>query len=62
MTAKTGEGVVIDNIYPKRTGHIPELQKMGANIKVEDNIILVHPTSELHGACVHAERFKQEHH
>lgn len=58
LTAKTGEGVVIDNIYPKRTRHIPELQKMGANIKVEDNIILVHPTSELHGACVHADEIR----
>ena len=54
LTAKTGEGVVIDRIYPKRVGHIPELQKMGANIQVEDNIILVHPTHHLHGAHVSA--------
>ncbi len=27
---------------------------MGANIKVEDNIILVHPTKQLHGAVVSA--------
>ena len=33
LTAKSGEGVVIDNIYPKRIGHIAQLQKMGANIK-----------------------------
>lgn len=54
LTAKTGEGVIIDNIYPKRIGHIPELQKMGANIQVEDNIILAHPTEEFHGAEVTA--------
>ena len=54
LTAKSGEGVVIDQIYPKRVGHIPELQKMGANIQVEDNIILVHPTHHLHGAHVSA--------
>lgn len=54
LTAKTGEGVVIDNIYPKRIGHIAQLQKMGANIKAEDNIILAHPTKELHGAEVTA--------
>lgn len=54
LTAKSGEGVIIDNIYPKRVGHIVELQKMGANIRVEDNIILIHPTSELHGAEVNA--------
>ena len=45
LTAKSGEGVVIDNIYPKRIGHIAQLQKMGANIKVEDNIILAHVSS-----------------
>ena len=54
LTAKSGEGVVIDNIYPKRNGHIPQLQKMGADIKVEDNIILAHPTKQLHGAEVTA--------
>lgn len=58
LTAKTGEGVIIDNIYPKRTRHIPELQKMGAKIKVEDNIILVHPTGQLHGANVHADEIR----
>lgn len=58
LTAKSGEGVIIDNIYPKRTRHIPELQKMGANIRVEDNIILVHPTSQLHGAVVHADEIR----
>lgn len=54
LTAKTGEGVIIDRIYPKRVGHIEQLRKMGADIKVEDNIILVHPTSKLHGATVSA--------
>ena len=52
LTAKSGEGVVIDNIYPQRIGHIAQLQKMGANIKVADNIILAHPTEQLHGAEV----------
>ena len=54
LTAKSGEGVVIDNIYPKRIGPIAQLQKMGANIKVEDNIILAHPTPQFHGAEVTA--------
>lgn len=58
LTAKAGEGVIIDRIYPKRTRHIPELQKMGANISVEDNIILVHPTKALHGATVHADEIR----
>ncbi len=54
LTAKTGEGVIIDRIYPKRIGHIEQLRKMGADIKVEDNIILVHPTKKLSGATVSA--------
>ena len=54
LTAKKGEGVIIDNIYPKRVGHIPELQKMGGAIQVQDNIILIHPTKKMHGAHVNA--------
>lgn len=54
LTAKTGEGVIIDQIYPKRVGHIEQLRKMGANISVEDNVILIHPTTELHGETVSA--------
>lgn len=54
LTAKSGEGVIIDNIYPKRIGHIAQLQKMGANIEVADNIILAHTGSQLHGTEVEA--------
>lgn len=54
LSAKSGEGIISDTIYPKRVGHIPELQKMGADIRVEDNFILIHPTSELKGAHVSA--------
>src|SRR5699024_8889832 len=50
LTANSGERVEIDNSYPKRIGYIAQLQKMGANIKVEDNIILAHPTKQFHGA------------
>lgn len=58
LTAKTGEGVIIDPIYPKRTRHVPELQKMGASITVVNNIILVHPGSRLRGAVVHADEIR----
>ena len=54
LSAKSGEGIISDTIYPKRVGHIPELQKMGADIRVEDNFILIHPTAELKGAHVSA--------
>ena len=58
LTAKTGEGVIIDPIYPKRTRHVPELQNMGAPITVVNNIILVQPGSRLHGAVVHADEIR----
>ncbi|WEV43387.1 UDP-N-acetylglucosamine 1-carboxyvinyltransferase [Lactobacillus sp. ESL0684] len=54
LSAKAGEGVIIDQVYPKRTGHIEQLCKMGADIKAEDGIILVHPSHQLHGATVSA--------
>ena len=54
LSAKSGEGVIIDQIYPKRIGHIEQLRKMGADIKVEDNIILIHPTAKLQGTKVSA--------
>ncbi|GBG05468.1 UDP-N-acetylglucosamine 1-carboxyvinyltransferase [Lactobacillus rodentium] len=54
LSAKSGEGIISDTIYPKRVGHIPELQKMGADIQAEDNFILIHPTAELKGAHVSA--------
>ncbi|MGO2674300.1 MAG: UDP-N-acetylglucosamine 1-carboxyvinyltransferase, partial [Lactobacillus delbrueckii] len=43
---------------PKRTRHVPELQKMGAPITVVNNIILVQPGSRLHGAVVHADEIR----
>jgi UDP-N-acetylglucosamine 1-carboxyvinyltransferase len=58
LTAKSGEGVIIDNIYPKRIRHVSGLQKMGANISAQDNIILVHPTPKLHGARVSADEIR----
>jgi UDP-N-acetylglucosamine 1-carboxyvinyltransferase len=50
--------VIIDNIYPKRIRHVAGLQKMGANISAEDNIILVHPSPHLHGARVSADEIR----
>ncbi|GEA92376.1 UDP-N-acetylglucosamine 1-carboxyvinyltransferase 2 [Pediococcus damnosus] len=49
-----GSSVIIDSIYPKRIKHISQLQKMGANVRVENDIIIVDHTDELHGATVEA--------
>ncbi|MCH5465097.1 UDP-N-acetylglucosamine 1-carboxyvinyltransferase [Levilactobacillus tujiorum] len=49
-----GSSVVIDTIYPKRIMHIAELRKMGANIRSEDDMIVVDPSDELNGNQVQA--------
>ncbi|NVY96335.1 UDP-N-acetylglucosamine 1-carboxyvinyltransferase [Lactobacillus sp. DCY120] len=54
MLLAQGQSTIIDTIYPKRTRHIPELIKMGANIKVVDGQILVDHTDQLTGAHVTA--------
>ncbi len=53
-----GESRVIDKIYPKRTRHVEELVKMGANIRVEDTQIVIDHSAELHGANVVAEEIR----
>lgn len=47
-----GTGEVIDTIYSKRTNHIPELVRMGADASVEGNMIILNGPSKLHGAEV----------
>ncbi|MHA8110651.1 UDP-N-acetylglucosamine 1-carboxyvinyltransferase [Lactobacillaceae bacterium Melli_B4] len=51
-----GDSIIVDTIYPERTRHIPELIKMGANIRIneDDHIIIVSPTDHLNGAVVDA--------
>lgn len=50
----SGESVVIDSIYPKRTKHIPELNRMGANARVESDVILIEGGHPLKGEAVTA--------
>ena len=49
-----GESVITDTIYPKRVKHIPELERMGANIRIESDIILIEGGHPLKGAEVEA--------
>lgn len=53
MLAK-GESVVVDSIYPKRVKHIPELNRMGANARVESDVILIEGGHPLKGEEVTA--------
>ncbi|MDR0922169.1 MAG: UDP-N-acetylglucosamine 1-carboxyvinyltransferase [Lactobacillales bacterium] len=47
-----GTGELIDTIYEKRINHVPELARMGANIQVEGNMIVMKGPNELTGAEV----------
>ena len=49
-----GESSITDTIYPKRVNHIPELNRMGADGRVESDTILLHGGQELTGAQVEA--------
>lgn len=49
-----GESTIVDTIYPKRVNHIPELNRMGAKIRVESDMILISGPQDLTGAEVQA--------
>lgn len=49
-----GEGTIVDTIYPKRVKHIPELVRMGANARVESDMILLEGPAILKGVEVEA--------
>lgn len=49
-----GESIIVDSIYPKRNKHIPELNRMGAHARVEQDAILIEGGYPLKGADVTA--------
>ena len=54
MTLVPGVSVVTDKIYPDRFMHIPELNRMGANIRREGGQAIIQGVKRLHGAPVMA--------
>ena len=48
----TGTSEIIDTIYAKRVNHVPVLARMGADITVEGNMIIVNGPNKLHGTEV----------
>ncbi|HAP8498230.1 TPA: UDP-N-acetylglucosamine 1-carboxyvinyltransferase [Enterococcus faecium] len=48
----TGTSEIIDTIYAKRVNHVSELARMGADITVEGNMIIVNGPNKLHGTEV----------
>ena len=49
-----GESSITDTIYPKRVNHIPELNRMGADGRVESDTILLNGGQKMTGAQVEA--------
>ena len=47
-----GESVIVDTIYQQRSNHIPELARMGANARIEGNLMIVDGPSTLTGTEV----------
>lgn len=54
LSMAEGDSTIIDTIYPKRTKHVSQLQKMGMDIEAHDGTIIVKHTDHLHGANVEA--------
>ena len=49
-----GTSVIVENIFESRFKHVPELQRMGAKIKIEGKVALIDPCENLYGAAVTA--------
>ncbi|WP_125980675.1 UDP-N-acetylglucosamine 1-carboxyvinyltransferase [Loigolactobacillus iwatensis] len=58
MLKAKGEGLIIDTIYPKRVKHVPELIRMGADITIENDVIILHHADQLSGAEVSADEIR----
>lgn len=52
MTQAQGRSTVTDNIYPDRFNYVPELNRLGADIEVENNIATIEAPTPLYGANV----------
>lgn len=49
-----GQSTILDTIYPKRNRHVPELVRMGGDLQVENDLILINGPSRLEGVEVQA--------
>jgi UDP-N-acetylglucosamine 1-carboxyvinyltransferase len=54
MTLAAGESVINETIFEHRFQHVPELQRMGAQIALRGNTAVVHGVERLYGASVMA--------
>jgi UDP-N-acetylglucosamine 1-carboxyvinyltransferase len=52
MTQANGESLITDTIYPDRFSYIPELSRLGAQVKVRNNSAIIKGPSPLSGTSV----------
>ena len=62
LTQANGISIIKENIYAKRTAHVIELNKMGANIEVYDNNIIIKGPTLLKGCQVSGKDLEVELH
>ena len=53
LTAE-GTTVFVENIFENRYRHVPELLRMGADIRTEQRVAIVNGVPKLHGAPITA--------
>jgi UDP-N-acetylglucosamine 1-carboxyvinyltransferase len=49
-----GTSVVVETIFENRFMHVPELRRMGADIKIEGRVAIIKGNTRWEGACVEA--------
>ena len=54
LSLSSGTSVIEETLYEGRFGHIPELNRMGADIRSEGKLAIIHGVDHLHGAHVEA--------
>ena len=52
MAVADGSSIIIDSIYHDRFAHVPELNRLGANISLENNVATIRGVKSLKGAPV----------
>lgn len=54
LLRSTGTTVFVENMFESRYRHVPELQRMGADVRLEGRVAVVCGVEHLHGASVSA--------
>lgn len=49
-----GASMFVENMFDSRYRHVPELARLGADVRLEGRVAVVYGVPELHGAAVHA--------